>query len=81
MHLEIKNAIVKGMFSFFSLKKYFLEKEENRHTTKVILHINRQTQKIKIQNLIALINMIILGYLGKDIGCSTNNFVGKKLIQ
>ena len=59
------------MFPFF-LWKMFFEKEEKEHTAKVILHINRQTRKIKISNLIALINIIILGYLGKDVGCSTN---------
>ena len=37
-----------------------------------------QTRKINIQKLIALINMIILGYLGKDKGCSTNTVVEKK---
>ena len=59
----------------FFLWKVFFEKEK-KHTTKVISHINRQTQKIKIQKLIALINMIILVYLGKDIGCSTNTVAG-----
>ena len=67
--------------SSFSFGKVFFWKGKRKHTTKFVLHINRQTQKIKIQNLIAVINMIILGYLGKDIGCSTNIVVGKKLIH
>ena len=62
-------------FSFFFGKVIFRNKEK-KHTIKVVLHINRQTQKKEIQNLIALLHMIILGYLGEDIGCSINTVVG-----
>ena len=72
---------MKGMLLFFPFGKVFLKRKKKKHTTKVVLHRNRHTQRIKIQNLIALIYMILLGFLGKDIGCSTNTVVGKKLIH